>query len=470
MIKSNHRRSLVQRENLGLSRLFLTSILLSSSSLVSASASAYVAGSREYMKIPDDYALQQVIIVHRHGDRAQIARSIGPKYPESTSIADIWRTKLPTSSSLAAMASVAQSTYSVTAITQGLPTEKMKENTLAEELYAGEDMANSPYAQLTEIGAQQLMSVGRELRRRYLGAHGFSFELAEAPSNIYARSTNMCRTLQSLRSLLAGLFAVDSTAPSALHSSTGLKISTRPKSQEVMFPTADGPCESMVERRNIIFPPNFMEQNLEGYSPLEAKVKAALGYSDKVGWLAVKEILTCSKVHGIPFPEGLTADDEKSISRLAGWMWGALYKDKTLNRLAIGRFLTELLDDILVNHKDKKMLIYSGHDSTLVPVLCALDCYDDKWPPYASYLSLEIVESKKSGEKFVRALYNDEPIAILGESNSSQDPWCSLDSFINRLREMSIGSEEYKTACVKRAVIDEVATKAYEAEVKATIG
>ena len=94
------------------------------------------------------------------------------------------------------------------------------------------------------------------------------------------------------------------------------------------------------------------------------------------------------------------------MTDLAGWMWGTLYQDDILNRLAIGRFLREMLDvlhpavhnlqtpsskwsfnflpstlppRIIATDGTKehaKMMIYSGHDSTLVPVLCALGIYD----------------------------------------------------------------------------------------------
>ena len=59
------------------------------------------------------------------------------------------------------------------------------------------------------------------------------------------------------------------------------------------------------------------------------------------------------------------------------------------------------------------MLIYSGHDSTLVPLLCALGLYDDTWPPYASFLTLEFVTHKENGLKYVRATYNDQDLPML---------------------------------------------------------
>ncbi len=71
----------------------------------------------------------------------------------------------------------------------------------------------------------------------------------------------------------------------------------------------------------------------------------------------------------------------------------------------LGAACTGSTDDSDPQGRDAKMLIYSGHDSTLVPLLCALDLYDDTWPPYASFLTLEVAVHKVSGERFVRATY-----------------------------------------------------------------
>lgn len=70
--------------------------------------------------------------------------------------------------------------------------------------------------------------------------------------------------------------------------------------------------------------------------------------------------------------------------------------------MAIGRFIYDLMADLktalgedapkciaqsrvrssdpieMAAARDKKLLIYSGHDSTLVPVLCALGLYDGR--------------------------------------------------------------------------------------------
>jgi hypothetical protein len=160
----------------------------------------------------------------------------------------------------------------------------------------------------------------------------------------------------------------------------------------------------MNEIRTAIFANDHMANSIPGYKELEVRMRNLLGYTDRVSWLTIKEILTCHDAHDIAFPEGITHEDKDQVSHLAGWMWGTLYKNDALNKLAIGRFLREMVDVLRPaviasagqsdNHNDDddakkmlqlvngdlktfpKMLFYSGHDSTLVPVLCALGIYD----------------------------------------------------------------------------------------------
>jgi len=116
------------------------------------------------------------------------------------------------------------------------------------------------------------------------------------------------------------------------------------------------------------------------------------------------------------------------------------------------------------------MLVYSGHDSTLVPLLCGLGCYDGVWPPYASYLALEIVRSKSSGERFVRAVYNDQEVSM-GSCGHGGALWVPLASFYKRLSALAMTAEDYKGQCVQsQEAAWAGSSTSFEAEVKATIG
>uniref|UniRef100_A0A3B4A414 Uncharacterized protein n=1 Tax=Periophthalmus magnuspinnatus TaxID=409849 RepID=A0A3B4A414_9GOBI len=59
--------------------------------------------------------------------------------------------------------------------------------------------------QLTTLGMQQLYELGKRLRQRYIEDSPF-LSPAFSPSEVYVRSTNIWRTIESAKCLVAGLF------------------------------------------------------------------------------------------------------------------------------------------------------------------------------------------------------------------------------------------------------------------------
>ena len=60
----------------------------------------------------------------------------------------------------------------------------------------------------------------------------------------------------------------------------------------------------------------------------------------------------------------------------------------------------------------KKLFLLSCHDSSLVPLLVAVGCYDKRWPPYSADLRFELYEDA-TGKHWVRALYCGKVCAFL---------------------------------------------------------
>ena len=248
------------------------------------------------------------------------------------------------------------------------------------------------------------MEVGKELRRRYFGTPASTIPdhaHADASDHIFIRSTNLCRTLQSLRSLVVGMYDIpevdeehatrvllskenkenkdceDNEGQRMASTSTGtgaegelegsgihikLAVDTRAKRTETLFPQAGGPCAGIAARRAEIMPPSYLAETFPGYSELEQRMRELVYSADesesesesssigsvgelqqkKVNWLSIKEVLTCLSTHlpdeQLPYVKGLTLEEEHRITKLVGFMWGRLYRDEELNKLAIGRF------------------------------------------------------------------------------------------------------------------------------------
>mmetsp|Transcript_5290 Transcript_5290/g.8615 ORF Transcript_5290/g.8615 Transcript_5290/m.8615 type:complete len:491 (-) Transcript_5290:879-2351(-) len=339
----------------------------------------------EYVLIDPEYVLNKVVVIHRHGDRAQISRVLGTAFPENEDLAAKWETLLPTVATNRALLFASNPDDTIEETEDGfVDAEKT--------LYSGWDHINIPYAQLTQVGAEELIMVGKELRDRYREPLGLPDTIDAAANTIFCRSTNMCRTKQSIRSLLVGLFDVPvptatsrvAAGDAELHGASSPvtreqlkhlpKILSRERLRETMYPNADGACAAMINRRSVVFPADALETNIPDYAAFEARIKPIFGFDQdnhtKVNWLQVKEVLTCHASHNISMIQEVTGHTDADIDKateITGWTWGALYKDDILNRLAIGRFLWDMLEDlsaatatvdnpfarVLATHRDK---------------------------------------------------------------------------------------------------------------------
>merc|ERR1712087_744064 len=66
-----------------------------------------------------------------------------------------------------------------------------------------------------------------------------------------------------------------------------------------------------------------------------------------------------------------------------------------------------------------EMVITSCHDDSLLALLCSL--YGEEireaklnWPPYASYMAFEPWKEAQSDQRYVRVMYNGEPLRVFG--------------------------------------------------------
>lgn len=128
------------------------------------------------------------------------------------------------------------------------------------------------------------------------------------------------------------------------------------------------------------------------------------------------------------------------------------FRDQTL-KLAIGPFV-----DILLTNMEKfvrssnspdsaKFFLYSGHDTTLIPLMCALGIESESWPPFASNVVLELYRNTDIAENeeqyYVKVLFNDEEKNIAQQSST----FCPLSRFLQLLELVRLPNNEYLNLC-----------------------
>jgi hypothetical protein len=295
-----------------------------------------------YTPVPKDYRLQSVVMIVRHGDRSQITRDLGYAFVEGNNLTAFWRSKLPTEQTLRTLV-MHQRLSKVFTLEE-----------LRKKLYAGWDFAMLPYGQLTELGTQQLMQVGKNLRQRYHELFPPPAAAANSSEYVFCRSTNLCRTILSTRSLLAGLLFESEEPPNLSLSSlkgvlsgqqsTSVKVRlpliySKLKTEETMYPHADGPCWAMSERRRALIKdlmyPNPLKATVlvpSYVTKLEARLRASLGLKglNWMTWLNLMEIMVCFQAHNLTLPEGISEEDVTNTVEFVTWKWGVLYQVSTI--------------------------------------------------------------------------------------------------------------------------------------------
>lgn len=80
-----------------------------------------------------------------------------------------------------------------------------------------------------------------------------------------------------------------------------------------------------------------------------------------------------------------------------------------------------------LTHSARKLYLYSCHDTTLVPVLISLGCYDNKWPNYAADICVEVYQDDNK-QHWVKVLYEGEVCANWVVPHSVHSPSVKFSS------------------------------------------
>ncbi|XP_064333746.1 lysophosphatidic acid phosphatase type 6 isoform X1 [Camelus dromedarius] len=366
--------------------------------------------------------LKMVQVVFRHG-----ARSPLKPLPQEEQVE--WKPQL------LEVPPQTQFDYTVTNLAGGLKPHspfdaQYRETTLKGGVFAG---------QLTQVGMQQMFALGERLRKSYVEDVPFLSPTFH-PLEVFIRSSNIYRNLESTRCLLAGLFQRQK-GPIVIH--------TDEASSEVLYPNYQN-CWNLQERTRGRRQAACLQP---GISEDLKKVKEEMGIagSNGVDFLILLDNMAAEQEHGLPSCPTLKRFARMIEQRAVDT---ALYvlqgEDRESLQMAVGPFLHILESNLLsavdpatLPGKTRKLYLYAAHDVTLMPLLLALGIFDHKWPPFAGDLTMELHQHQESGAWFVRLYYQGKEQVPRG----CPDRLCPLDKFLNTMSVYTLSPEKYRTLC-----------------------
>ncbi|GLV43365.1 Acid phosphatase 1 [Carabus blaptoides fortunei] len=304
------------------------------------------------------------------------------------------------------------------------------------------------FGQLTNTGKQQHFELGQWLRQRYTGFLPEKYSL----NDIYVRSTDVDRTLMSAESNLAGLYSPIGTDVW----DTNLKwqpipVHTLPEKSDAILSGKKHCARYKMEKDKLIHNEEFKRINQQ----LKPLYEYATNHSGKV----IHDLQELEYLYNTLFIENLYKFQLPAWTRdifpekMAPWAHLSFEIDcytSTMQRLKVGLLMNEVFTRMQNKTKkllvpDRKMWIYSAHDTTVANVLMALGAFEPHCPPYRSMILLELRHSVKLGY-YVSAFYKNSsiprPISIKG-----CDLQCPLDTVLELMDPIMLTSPEWEDEC-----------------------
>ena len=372
--------------------------------------------------------LHHLQVIHRHGDRTPI-----------TPLADreFWSSVLPNSSQLVSLAA---------------GTEVVRAKGREPHPAAGDGL----FGTLSARGVDQLQTGGIALRQKY---PDFLPSLATAES-VRIFSTAFPRTIQSVQALLHGLF------PPATRRGPPIVIDTTHSDDMIPDPVPRATVEQE-EREAAVLRSEAVLAHAAEAEPLRVRLSQALlearildpiayqsqsaswGVGDQakgttLSWNKLAEVLKCLHSYS-RLPPGLTVDDVTRANEAGAYRWTVLMRDRRIAQLAMGSLTAAIVKTASGAARDasglQKLVVWSGHDSTLFGLLAAFQLEAPAvWPPYASQLHVELLEevgsARPRGTWYLRFSLNGEILRCALGAADEPKTIVPLDAVRRGLRHM----------------------------------
>jgi hypothetical protein len=317
--------------------------------------------------------------------------------------------------------------------------------------------------ELTPLGMRQHYLIGYELRNRYVIQSQVLSENFTA-TEIYVRSTDVNRTLQSAYSQLQGLYP-EGTGPSLSELSLQatavppIRVTNLTNIQDELGQAAlpsflqPEPVHTVSNNHDLLLLPEdncrYAKQLM--YSTINDSAEAAYYaqypalmqtiqnyygidyHAATKAFDALYDSITANTFSGYPVPSVFSTSSFLSQSQA---LHAQLFKLKyggqpdIVGQMLASEFmilLRESLTEASSNQTSVKFLFLSAHDSTLQGFLNGLQLNTTAFPVYASTLftELHLLDAKY----YVRMLFNDVPVVVPACSQAM----CPLDTFLGYL-------------------------------------
>lgn len=294
---------------------------------------------------------------------------------------------------------------------------------------------------LTKQGVQQLHDIGKNLRENYIEKTKFLSSNFD-PKELYVRSTDFDRTLQSAMSLLNGLYPLNTRNGKFIH------ILTRDRKTENIYPSYSN-CKKLTQvgkaNKSHSSYKEFLQKHHKEIEMFKNLLKTK--YTPE-SW---HNTLQCHILNEIPLPHYISQEFINLMEMRANEEVSYVFT-KEASVLGMGRFLNEIVNNFkrkTMKVDERKLYLYSGHDTSIIPLLTSLDIFDGRFPPVGTTLIFELY-SDKSNNYYLRINYRDKDLKIpsLNYKEVEGKLFVPFNEFLNFTKDLTISDQDYLKKCL----------------------
>lgn len=326
--------------------------------------------------------------------------------------------------------------YEVCSLDGGSRPEAVLENHYRKTILRGGSFGG----QLTNLGMEQSYQLGQSFKRHYVDKQHFLSPIF-SPDEIYVRSTNINRCIETARCIMAGIYGDQLRS----NQNEPLKIHVDHPNTEVLYPQE----HLHPSLKQMWYKAQHAPDYIPGSAELIQHVKDLLQVpkDDKsVDLTGIKDDLSTRMVHGFSLPSHfgdaiVESISEKSPKVLQFALGGPPGEEMTYLPISSGPLLhmiQQVLKQASENQVNEKCHLYLCHDTTLTAVLVALGIFDGEWPPLCCSITLELYQDNE-GKSYVRVLYR----GLVKKVFQKADEVIPLQDLCEGLRPFSLTWDEF---------------------------
>jgi len=288
------------------------------------------------------------------------------------------------------------------------------------------------WGQLLRLGMKRHLELGKFFKRRYSDL----LEKSYHPSDIYVLSTDFDRTLMSAESNLAGMYPLNPNESwtTRIQGWQPLPIHTVPVTMDNLLRSGRN-CP----RYNAMFrelwttrpAPEVVAEKTK-YADFWRHVRERAGLPLETAmfdlWF-VSDALLIEKITNKTLPDWVDEVLYAHLMKRADLDFHMMGYNETLARLSGGNLLNAIQLNMrakLNGERTNNVYVYSAHDYTVATLLAALKVFNNKKPPYASAVMLELWEIDEK-RPIVRVFYRNDTSIQPEDPHFLTVPGCQAD-------------------------------------------